>query len=204
MKRNIEQIKRDLDDKKNNDIIQKKEILREMFESDPDLKEVLGSLEPRPLNKYVDKNNPTEEELLKRQEIIDYNERIRHDQIVPFLKLNGLQKEVLNFIMYDFNDDGLDYYNDAVKKQYLTVMCVVHENDMDTEYGIVRTDLLDYIVKDLLSWSNALGFHLIPEEDRPMIIDTNYYCRRIRFLIKSPNVVRGHMGMNNKYDQFHF
>ena len=205
MKRDITKIKRDLDDKRNNDIILKKFKMKEMFEEDPDIKEALGSLEPRPLNKYVDEDNPTEEELKKRQEINDYNEKIKHDQIVPFLKLNGLQKEVLNFIMYDFDDiENYHNQNDAIKKQYLTVMCVVHENSMETEYDIVRTDLLSYLVKDLLSWTNALGFHLVPVEDRPMIIDTNYYCRRIKFMINTPNVVRGHGGKINKYDQFTF
>lgn len=204
MKRDIENIKRDLDDKHNNDVILKKAKIKEMFEADPDLKEVLGSLEPRPLNKFVDKDNPTEEELLKRQEINDYNEKIKHEQIVPFLKLNGLQKEVLNFIMFDFDDDGNNYYNEAVKKQYLTVMSVVHENAMETEYDVVRTDLLDFIVRDLLSWTNALGFHLVPVESRPMIIDTNYYCRRTKFVINAPNIVRGHMGKINKYDNYNF
>ena len=41
-----------------------------------------------------------------------------------------------------------------MKIQTLIVMCLVHEDDLDTEYGIVRTDLLSYIVKDLLCWTN--------------------------------------------------
>ena len=204
MKRDIKGIIRDLDDRKNNDIIYKKDLLLKMFNEDPDLKDVLGVLPPKPLNIYKDKNNPTEEELKKRQEIIEYNEKIKHEQIVPFLKLNGLQKEVLNFVMFDIRDDGVDYYNDTKKKQYIEVMCVVHEDDMETEYGIVRTDLLGYIIRDLLCWSNALGFHAVLEEDRPYIMDADYYSRRMRFLIKAPNVVNGHMGRLNKYDNYKF
>lgn len=204
MKRDIKGIIRDLDDKKNNDIIYKKHLLKEMFEEDPDIKEVLRVLEPKPLNEYLDPNNPTEAELRIRQEIIEYNEKIQHEQIVSHLKLNGLQKEVLNFLMFDIRDDGTDYYNDTIKKQYIEVMCVVHEDDMMTEYGIERTDLLSYLVKDLLCWSNTLGFHIIPEEDRPYILDNDYYSRRMRFLIKSPNVVNGHMGRLNKYDNYKF
>lgn len=202
MKRNIKGIIRDLDSRSNNDIIYKKQKLLDMFNEDPDLKDVLGVLEPKPLNKYADSSNPTEEELKIRQEIIEYNERIKHEQIVPYLKLNGLQKEVLNFIMFDVRDDGADYYNDTIKKQYIEIMCVVHEDDMETEYGILRTDLLGFIVRDLLCWSNALGFHVILEEDRPYILDADYYSRRMRFLIKVPNVVNGHMGRLNKYDNY--
>ena len=204
MKRDIKGISRDLDDRNNNDIIYKKDKLLKMFNEDPDLKDILGVLEPKPLNEYSDINNPTEEELKKRQEIIEYNEKIKHEQIVPFLKLNGLQKEVLNFVMFDVRDDGVDYYNDTMKKQYIEVMCVVHEDDMETEYGIVRTDLLGYIIRDLLCWTNALGFQVVLEEDRSYILDADYYSRRMRFLIKTPNLVNKHMGRNNKYDNFHF
>ena len=204
MKRDIKGIIRDLDNKKNNDIIYKKHLLKEMFEEDPDIKEVLRVLEPKPLNEYLDPNNPTEAELQMRQEIIEYNEKIQHEQIVSHLKLNGLQKEVLNFLMFDIRDDGTDYYNDTIKKQYIEVMCAVHEDDMMTEYGIERTDLLSYLVRDLLCWSNTLGFHIILEEDRPYILDNDYYSRRMRFLIKAPNVVNGHMGRLNKYDNYKF
>ena len=204
MIRDIKGIVRDLDDKTNNDIICKKDKLRKMFNEDPDLKDVLGVLPPKPLNEYLNPSNPTEDELKIRQEIIEYNEKIKHEQIVPFLKLNGLQKEVLNFVMFDIRDDGTSYYNDTVKKQYIEVMCVVHEDDMETEYGIVRTDLLDYIIRDLLCWTNSLGFHVVLEEDRPYIVDADYYCRRMRFVINAPNIVNKHMGRINKYDNYNW
>lgn len=204
MKRDIKGIVRDLDNIKNNDIIYKKHLLKEMFEEDPDIKEVLRVLEPKPLNEFSNPNNPTEEELKIRQEITEYNEKIKHDQIVGHLKLNGLQKEVLNFLMFDIRDEESRYGKEIQKKQYIEVMCVVHENDMMTEYGIERTDLLSFLVRDLLCWSNALGFHIELEEDRPYILDNDYYSRRMRFLIDAPNVVNGHMGMINKYDQFKF
>ena len=199
MKRDIANIKRDLENKKNNDIIWKKNKLMEMFKEDPDLLEILGQKPRRPLNKYVDKNNPTEEELKLRQEIMDYNEKIEHEQIVPWLKLNGIQKEVLNFVMFDIDDSDVSYTNNVIKNQYLIVMCLVHEDDMETEYGIARTDLLDYIVKDLLCWTNALGMQLKCVNDFQDIIDSKYYCRTIKFKIQEINNVQGG---GNKYDRF--
>lgn len=204
MKRNIEGIIRDLDNKKNNDIIYKKHLLMEMFEKDPDIIEVLRVLQPKPLNEFLDPFNPTDEELRIRQEIIEYNEKINHDQIVGHLKLNGLQKEVLNFLMFDIRDEEDRYGSTITKKQYIEVMCVVHEDDMMTEYGIERTDLLSFLVRDLLCWSNSLGFHIELEEDRPYILDNDYYSRRMRFVIKAPNVVNSHMGRINKYDNYTF
>ncbi len=202
MIRDIEHIKRDLEKKENNDIIRKKNLILEMFRKDPDLMEVLGRKEKQPLNRFSDPENPTEEELAKRKEILEYNEMVQKDLIVPYLKLNELQKEVNNYVLFDIDDVDISYTNKIIKVQRVTVMCVVHENDMETPFGIVRTDLLSYIIKDLLCWTNNLGMQLKCIGDRSDIVDSKYYCRTLRFEIQAPNVVNGHMGMSNKYDSF--
>lgn len=202
MKRNIAEIKRDLENRKNNDIIYKKDKLKKIFEEDPDLIEVLGKVSSKPLNKFKDENNPTTEELKLRQEIIEFNERTNHNQIVPYFKLNGIQKEVLNFIMFDIEDSDVSYNNNSIKIQTISVMCLVHEDDMETEYDIVRTDLLSYIVKDLLSWTNVFGKQVKCVNDYQDIIDSRYHCRTLKFESKVPNTNPGHMGVNNRYDTF--
>lgn len=103
------------------DIVRKKNKLKEIFESDPDLKEILNAKSPLPMNKFQDENNPTEAEKLKREEIIHYNENIKHEQIIPWIKLNGIQTEVLNFLMFDIEDENVATYNDSVKYQNLIV-----------------------------------------------------------------------------------
>ena len=35
--------------------------------------------------------------------------------------------------MFDINDTDTSYYNKAMKIQTLIVMCLVHEDDLDTE-----------------------------------------------------------------------
>lgn len=176
MNRDISHITRDLENKKNNDIIYKKDKLLKLFNEDPDLNEILGKKDKRPLNKYTDKNNPTAQELNERNLIIEYNKRVDKKQILPILKLNGINKEVLNFIMFDINDTDTSYYNKAMKVQTLIVMCLVHEDDLDTEYGIVRTDLLSYIVKDLLCWTNSLGNQLKCIDDYAPDSKATYIC----------------------------
>lgn len=195
MTRDISTIQRILDDPKNNDIIYKKSIVKDIFEKDPDLKEVLGQLKKIPLNKYKDKNNPTEAELKERERIIDYNEKVSHPQIIDFLKINEIQKEVLNFIMYDMSDDRQSYTSELIKHQKLTVMCLVHEDDMITEYGINRADLLSYIVKDLLCGTNRTGLHLTLISDNFSITDTKYYARTLEFITKVPNTSNFRNGM---------
>lgn len=201
MKRDISSINRVLDDVKNNDIIYKKNRIGEIFNEDPDLKDVLGQLSPLPLNKYADKNNPTKEELAERQRIREYNEKVSKPQIIDFLKLNDIQTEVLNFVMYDISDENVSYTNEIIKNQYVTVMCLVHEDDMETEYGINRADLLSYIVKDLLCWSNDTGLHLKLISDKFNITDTKYYARTLQFLIKATNTSNFRRGnQSNQYD----
>lgn len=200
MKRDLSNVSRVLDDVKNNDIIYKKSVIKEIFNADPDLKEVLGQLDKIPLNKYADSDNPTEEELKERARIVEYNERVSHPQIISFLKVNDIQKEVLNFVMFDIEDERPSYTNEMIKQQYLTVMCLVHEDDMDTEYGIDRIDLLSYIIEDLLCWSNETGLHLKLYSNSFGITDTKYYSRTLKFLIKATNTNnfrRGTMSNNN-------
>ena len=200
MNRDIKNITRNLEDKKNNDIIYKKHLIEEIFNEDPDLNEILGKKDKRPLNKYENKEHPTAQELNERHLILEYNKRVDKKQILPILKLNGINKEVLNFIMFDINDTDVSYYNKAIKVQTLIVICLVHEDDIDTEYGIVRTDLLSYIVKDLLCWTNVMGNQLKCTDDYSDIIDSRYHCRTLKFEIQCPNNL--YAGMNNRYDNF--
>lgn len=203
MKRDLSNITRTLDDVKNNDIIYKKSVIKEIFNADPDLKEVLGQLNPIPLNKYADASNPTEEELKERARIIEYNEKVSHPQIISFLKVNDIQKEVLNFVMFDIEDERPSYTNEIVKNQYLTVMCLVHEDDMDTEYNVDRIDLLSYIIEDLLCWSNVTGLHLKLYSNSFGITDTKYYSRTLKFLIKATNTNNFRHGViQNSYENF--
>ena len=184
----------------NYDIIRKKKIVQDILVNDPDIREILGAKEPLPLNQYRDPKNPTDDELKARQEILSYNQNITHEQIVPWLKLNGIQKEVLSFILFDIYDDRVSYTNKVIKNQYLEIMILCHEQSMDTEYEIPRTDLLDWIIKDLFNWSNVLGNQLKLSSDNVIIVDNIYYCRTLLFLMTTSNGVFG--TGNNPYDRF--
>ena len=191
-----------LDDIKNNDIIYKKRIVKDLFENDPDLKTVLGQLPKLPYKREVNKGHPTEAELEERKQIDEYNKKVSKPQILSFLKVNDIQKEVLNFIMFDISDERPSYTSEIIKQQYLTVVILVHEDDMDTEYGIDRVDLLGYIVKDLLCWSNKTGLTMKLYSDTPEISDTKYYSRILKFLIKATNTNNFRHGMMNNSNEW--
>lgn len=202
MKRDFTNVNRILDDVRNNDIIYKKAIIKKVFNQDPDLKDVLGQLPKKPLNKYADPSNPTEEELKERAKIREYNEKVSKPQIISFLKVNDIQTEVLNFVMFDIGDERPSYTSDIMKNQMLTVMTLIHEDDMDTEYGIDRADLVAYIIKDILGNSNMTGLRMKPYSDEFGITDTKYYARTLKFIIHAPsgnNFRSG--GQRNSYEK---
>lgn len=200
--RDFSNINRVLDDVKNNDIIYKKHKLAEIFEADPDLKHILGYIDEMP-NPYSEMDSLTTEQQEEKDRIDEFNVKARKhnkDQIIPFLKVSEIQTETKSFLMYDIGEDRASYENELIIHQYVTVMCFVHEDEMETEYDALRVDLLTYIVKDLLCWSNETGLHMKLISDEPNITDTKYYVRTLKFQIKAPNTNNFRTGsMRNSY-----
>lgn len=195
-------LNRILDDVKNDDIIYKKSVIKKVLNDDPDLKTVLGQLPTLPQKREVNKGQPTEAELEERKRIEEYNRRVSKPQILSFLKVNDIQKEVLNFVMFDISDERPSYTSEMIKQQYVTVLILVHEDDMETEYGIDRVDLLAYIIKDLLCWSNKTGISMKLYSDEPAISDSKYYSRTLKFLIKATNTNNFRHGMLNNSNEW--
>lgn len=202
MKRDISKIVRELDDYKNNDIIFRKHKVLEVLREDPDLQYVLNKKQKLPLNRYKDPKNPTEQQKRERERILAYNDKVSKPQIIQYLKLNDIQTDVLNYIMFDISDDRASYTSDLMKNQMLTVMCLVHENDMDTEFqDITRVDLLSYIIVDIINRSNFAGIHFTLQSNKPQITDTKYYARTLTFLVKTPNTNNFRNGsLGNSYE----
>ena len=198
----MSKIVRVLDDIRNDDIIYKKAVIKDIFENDPDLKTVLGQLPKLPYKREAIKNQPTEAELEERRQIEEYNRKVSKPQIISFLKVNDIQKEVLNFVMFDISDERPSYTSEMIKQQYVTVLILVHEDDMETEYGIDRVDLLAYIIKDLLCWSNKTGITMKLYSDEPSITDSKYYSRTLKFLIKATNTNNFRHGMLNNSNEW--
>lgn len=211
----------DIDAVKNSDIVAKKRIVYQLLAKDLKLRWALG---------YEDKD-------------ISPNE-----YLIPYIKLNGIQKEVKNFVMFDIADKDVSYNNEVIKHQILNVVILIHEdeinssytlldNDTDLEltapqiraelekhelsdedrealvseivdkvatipvadYEIPRTDLVDYVIKDMFAWTNVMGMQLKLVEDYHDIIDSKYYARMLRFRIEAPNSMS--QGGVNRYDR---
>lgn len=186
-------IHRNLEDITKDDVIFKKNKVKEALKNDPDIEAALNRPSPRPiLPKMTDK---------QKEEAKEYNKKISKPQIIDYVKLNDLQTDVLNYIMFDIFTERGSYNNQAFQSQYLDVFCVVNESDIETEYSFNRADWLAYIVKDLFNQSSGLGKRMTLYYDQPNIMDNQYYYRELRFRMDALDTNRTGVNRGN-YDNF--
>jgi len=186
-------IHRNLEDITKDDVIFKKNKVKEALKNDPDIKAALNRPSPRPiLPKMTDK---------QKEEAKEYNKKISKPQIIDYVKLNDLQTDVLNYVMFDIFTERGSYNNQAFQSQYLDIFCVVNESDIETEYSFNRADWLAYIVKDLFNQSSGLGKRMTLYYDQPNIMDNQYYYRELRFRMDALDTNRTGVNRGN-YDNF--
>lgn len=159
------------------DIITAKRLIREKLYQDPDVIEALHNpdLDPDEPDQYVDVN------------IFDY------------IRIPGTTTEVKNFICFDVKQKRLSYTNDHMKVQQYVFMIFAHEDDIKTEYGMSRHDLLAYLIRDLFNYSNIFGTQITEIENTPGISETHYSSRTIVFQASSPNALNKAV-RTNKYE----
>lgn len=186
-------IHRNLEDITKDDVIFKKNKVKEALKNDPDIEAALNRPSPRLiLPKMTDK---------QKEEVKEYNKKISKPQIIDYIKLNDLQTDVLNYVMFDIFTERGSYNNQAFQSQYLDVFCVVNESDIETEYSFNRADWLAYIVKDLFNQSSGLGKRMALYYDQPNIMDNQYYYRELRFRMDALDTNRTGVNRGN-YDNF--
>ena len=52
---------------------------------------------------------------------------------------------------------------------------------MKTKYGMDRHDLLAYLVRDVFNWTNDFGLQFKLVYNKESTIDSDYYCRTLKF-----------------------
>ena len=120
-------------------------------------------------------------------------------------KSTHVQDIVKNFVCFDIDDVSTAYnrssmQNQAKKEQVLSIMVIVHRNDIVTSEGLNRLDVLSYIVDDLFTWSNALDIRLEKFANIFESYDSVYYTRTLKFHMEVPNSI-SNGGMANAYER---
>ncbi len=147
------------------DIIEMKRLIKQKLIDDVDILEALH-------NPNIDIDSP--------DEFLDNN-------IYGFIRIPQTQDTVRNFICFTVNDIEDNRFNEIMKTQYIQFNCICHLEDMKTEYGIDRHDLLGYLVRDIFNWSNIFGLQFKLISNNESSIDGDYYCRSLKFEATKPN-----------------
>lgn len=158
------------------DIIEMKRLIKQKLIADPDILEALH-------NPTIDLDSP--------DEFLDNN-------IYGFIRIPTTQDTVRNFICFTV-DDIEPSYNTHMKVQQIQFACICHLEDMKTEYGIDRHDLLGYLVRDIFNWSNAFGLQFKLVYNKESTIDSDYYCRTLKFERETTNNLNN-ATRSNRYD----
>lgn len=143
----------------NDDIIEMKRLIKQKLIADTDILEALH-------NPDLDVSSP--------DEFLDNN-------IYGFIRIPTTQDTVRNFICFTVDDIEDHRYNSHFKVQQIQFTCICHLSDMKTEYGIDRHDLLGYIVRDIFHWTNDFGTQFKLVYNKESTIDSDYYCRTLKF-----------------------
>lgn len=163
----------------NDDVIEMKRLIKQTLIADPDILEALH-------NPDLDIESP--------DEFLDTN-------IFDFVRVPQTQDTVRNFICFTVDDIEVNQYNETMKTQYIQFHCICHLDDMKTEYGISRHDLISFIVRDLFNWTNIFGLQFKLISNKESTVDSDYYCRTLQFKAEKPNMLNK-ARMDNLYDRF--
>jgi hypothetical protein len=170
MKRDIQVVK--------DDIIEMKRLIKQTLIADTDILEALH-------NPKIDIDSP--------DEFLDNN-------IYGFIRIPKTQDTVRNFICFTVDDIEENRFNELMKTQYIQFNVICHLDDMKTEYGIDRHDLLGYLIRDAFNWTNKFGLQFKLIYNKESTIDSDYYCRTLKFEATKPNSPHK-ARMDNPYDK---
>ena len=121
-------------------------------------------------------------EALNNPEIdIDSPDEFLDNNIFGFIRIPKTQDTVRNFICFTVDDIEGHQTNTHMKIQQVQFTTICHLEDMKTDYGMDRHDLLSYLVRDNFNWTNEFGLQFKLVYNKESTIDSDYYCRTLKF-----------------------
>lgn len=162
----------------NDDICSMKRKIKQKLISDPDILEALH-------NPDIPLDSP--------DEYLDAN-------IYGFIRIPQTQDTARNFICFTVDDIEQHQFNSHFKVQQITFTCICHLDEMKTKYGVDRHDLLGFLVRDTFNWTNMFGLQFKLVYNKESTIDSDYYCRTLKFEAETTNSLNK-ATRSNPYDK---
>ena len=126
-------------------------------------------------------------EALNSEFDIDSPDEFLDTHIFGFIRIPNTQDTVRNFICVTVDDIEEHRLNEVMKMQNITFTVICHLRDMKTEYGVDRHDLLGYLIRESINWTNLFGLQFKLIYNKESTIDGDYYCRTLKFEAIKPN-----------------
>jgi hypothetical protein len=118
---------------------------------------------------------------------IDSPDEFLDTHIFGFIRIPNTQDTVRNFICVTVDDIEEHRFNEVMKVQNITFTVICHLSDMKTQYGVDRHDLLGYLIRESINWTNLFGLQFKLIYNKESTIDGDYYCRTLKFEAIKPN-----------------
>ena len=111
----------------------------------------------------------------------------RDVNIFNYLKIPNTQSIVKNYICFEVDDIEQVRYNEALITKQITFRTVSFGDDVKTDWGIARQDLLAMIIKSEFDWSNIFGMHISKVYDKGRVSEDGYYYREVIYETTTAN-----------------
>lgn len=122
------------------------------------------------------------------------------NNIFGFIRVPKTQDTVRNFICFTVDDIEGHQTNTHMKIQQIQFTVICHLEDMQTDYSMDRHDLLAYLVRDNFNWTNEFGMQFKLVYNKESTIDSDYYCRTLKFERECTNSLKK-ARRDNLYDR---
>jgi len=115
-------------------------------------------------------------------EVSNASEDITYKRVLPYLYIDDIQDEVRSLVCVEVNNpQRRSYANEYFHTNDISVWVISHRDDMRTEFGGTRVDVLENIILNEFAWENELGLELKPNESIIRVLSNKYYAREILF-----------------------
>lgn len=104
--------------------------------------------------------------------------------IFDYMKLPEFKTNVRNYICFEIRDSNP--FDSHITRRII-FRVVSHLDEMETDWGVNRPDLLACIIKNEFDWTNLLGISLMKQYDEASVADNDYYYREISYKIEVQN-----------------
>lgn len=104
--------------------------------------------------------------------------------VFDWMKAPEYKTSIYNYVCFDVS---IRTTASSLSTTRIVFRVISHEDDMKTDWGVNRTDLLGLIISEEFDWANELGMSLVKVSDDAYATNDKYHYREIVYQATNPN-----------------